>query len=190
MRGHSGEIIEALGALLERPDARAPTRARARALAASCHLLNNFGRSPAIPAMAEEAITIARGLADDFVAGDALCALCWFTFLSGRPARRAGPDRGGRRAGQVSREPHLLTTALGHRAAFKGEGRRPGRGRGRPQEVLALAQAAGDNYVLVLTLLNLGVDQVTAGELPAGVATCRRRSGSPKPMATSTWPPP
>jgi predicted ATPase len=73
MRGHSGEIIEALGDLLGRPDARQPTRYRARALVANCHLLNNFGRSPAIPSMAEEAITIARGLADDYVAGDALC---------------------------------------------------------------------------------------------------------------------
>ena len=143
MRGHSGEVIEALGVLLGRPDARQPTRYRARALVANCHLLNHFGRSPAIPSMAEEAITIARGLADDAVAADALCALCWFTFLPGDlPAALAMVDEAvalARSAGN----PHLLATALGHRAAFKGEtgdldaasltSRRSSRSRGRPE---------------------------------------------------------
>jgi predicted ATPase len=40
MRGHSGEVLQALNVLLERPDARLPTRARARALTVSCHLLD------------------------------------------------------------------------------------------------------------------------------------------------------
>ena len=44
MRGHAGEVLEALNALLERPDARMPTRARALALTASCHLLRSFRR--------------------------------------------------------------------------------------------------------------------------------------------------
>ena len=170
MRGHSGEIIEALSVLLARPDARQPTRYRARALAASCHLLNNFGRNPAIPSMAEEAITIARGLADDFVAGDALCALCWFTFLAGDlPAALAMIDEAVALARSAGK-PHLLTTALGHRAAFKGEAGDLDAASADQQEVLALARAAGDNYVLVITLMNLGVDQVAAGELQAGVA--------------------
>jgi len=38
------------------------------------------------------------------------------------------------------------------------------------QEVLSLARASGDNYTLVVTLVNLGVDQVTAGEFPAALA--------------------
>ncbi len=170
MRGHSGEIIEALGVLLARPDARQPTRYRARALAATCHLLNNFGRSPVIPSMAEEAITIARGLADDFVAGDALCALCWFTFLAGDlPAALAMIDEAVALARSAGK-PHLLTTALGHRAAFKGEAGDLDAATADQQEVLALARAAGDNYVLVVTLVNLGLDQITAGELQAAVA--------------------
>jgi len=171
MRGHSGEIIEALSDLLGRPDARRPTRDRARALVAQGHLLNNFGRSPAIPSMAQEAITIARALADDYVAGDALCVLCWFTFLTGDlPAALAMVDEAvalARSAGS----PHLLTAALGHRAAFKGESGDRDAASADQQEVLALAQAAGDNYVLVITLLNLGVDQVGAGERPAAVAS-------------------
>jgi predicted ATPase/class 3 adenylate cyclase/DNA-binding CsgD family transcriptional regulator len=171
MRGHSGEIIEALGDLLGRPDARRPTRDRARALVTQAHLLNNFGRSPAIPSMAQEAITIARALGDDYVAGDALCVLCWFTFLAGDlPAALAMVDEAvalARSAGS----PHLLTAALGHRAAFKGESGDRDAASADQQEVLALAQAAGDNYVLVITLMNLGVDQVGAGERPAGVVS-------------------
>jgi non-specific serine/threonine protein kinase len=171
MRGHSGEIIEALSVLLARPDARQPTRGRARALAATCHLLNNSGRNPVIPSMAEEAITIARGLADDFVAGDALCALCWFTFLAGDlPAALAMIDEAVALARSAGK-PHLLTTALGHRAAFKGEAGDLDAATADQQEVLALARAAGDNYVLVITLVNLGLDQVGAGELQAAVAS-------------------
>jgi predicted ATPase/class 3 adenylate cyclase/DNA-binding CsgD family transcriptional regulator len=165
MRGHSGEIIEALGALLARPDAREPTRERALALAASCHLLNNFGPDPAIPAMAEEAATIGRGLGDDFVAGDALCALCWFTFL---PAALALVEEAVVLA-RSSGDPHLLTAALGHRAAFKGEAGDVAAAAADQREVLVLARAAGDNYVLALTLTNLGVDQIMAGDLRAGV---------------------
>ena len=171
MRGHSGEIIEALSDLLGRPDARRPTRERALALTAKCHLLNNFGRSPAIPSMAQEAITIARALGDDFVAGEALCALCWFTFLTGDlPAALAMVDEAvavARSAGN----PHLLTAAIGHRAAFRGESGDRDAASADRQEVLALAQTAGDNYVLVITLLNLGVDQVAAGERPAAVVS-------------------
>jgi predicted ATPase/class 3 adenylate cyclase/DNA-binding CsgD family transcriptional regulator len=168
MRGHSGEIIEALSVLLERPDARQPTRNRARALAANCHLLNNFGRNPAIPSMAEEAITIARSLADDYLAGDALCALCWYTFLAGDlPGALDMVDEAvalARSAGN----PHLLTTALGHRAAFKGEAGHLDTASADQQEVLTLARASGDNYTLVIALMNLGIDQVETGELRAG----------------------
>jgi non-specific serine/threonine protein kinase len=127
--------------------------------------------------MAEEAITIARGLADDFVAGDALCALCWFTFLAGDlPAALTLIDEAvalARSAGN----PHLLTTALGHRAAFKGEAGDLDAAATDQQEVRALALAAGDNYYLVLSLLNLGIDQVAAGEIRAGIAYLQEALG-------------
>jgi predicted ATPase/class 3 adenylate cyclase/DNA-binding CsgD family transcriptional regulator len=170
MRGHSGEITEALSLLLARPDARQPTRNRARALAASCHLLNNFGQNPVIPSMAQEAITIGRGLADDYVTGDALCALCWFTFMSGDlPAALAMVDEAIALARSAA-APHLLTTALGHRATFKGQAGDLDAASADQQEVLALGRAAGDNYVVALALLNLGVDQLGAGEIRAGIA--------------------
>ena len=103
LRGHGGEVLEALNVLLERPDAQTPTRARARALTASCHLLNHFGDDSAVPALAGEAIRIARGLADDAVTADALSQLCWFRFEHGDLPGRTGPDRRGRRAGPDNR---------------------------------------------------------------------------------------
>src|SRR5580692_1603331 len=160
-RGHSGEVIEALGALLGRPDARQPTRYLARALVTNCKLLTHFDRSPDIPSMAEEAITIARGLADDALAADALAALNWFSYLQGDlPAALA------RAAGS----PVQLVVALGHRAVFKAETGDLDASLADYQEVLSLARASGDNYTLVVTLVNLGVDQVTAGEFPAALA--------------------
>ena len=53
--------------------------------------------------------------------GDALCELCWFTYLAGDlPAALAMIDEAvalARSAGN----PHLLATALSNRAAFKGD---------------------------------------------------------------------
>ena len=170
MRGHSGEIIEALSSLLDRPDARQPTRDRARALTANCHLLNNFRLSPAIPSMAEEAITIGRGLADDFLVGDALSALCWYTFLTGDPPGAMAMIDEAIALARSAGNPHLITAALGLRAAFKGEAGNLDAASADRQEVLALARAGGDNYVLVITLVNLGADQVAAGEVRAGIA--------------------
>jgi predicted ATPase/class 3 adenylate cyclase/DNA-binding CsgD family transcriptional regulator len=169
-RGHSGEVIEALGALLGRPDARQPTRYLALALVTNCKLLTHFDRNPDIPAMAEEAITIARGLADDALAADALAALNWFSFLQGDlPAALARADEAvalTRAAGN----PLRLVVALGHRAVFKAEIGDLDASLADYQEVLSLARASGDNYTLVVTLVNLGVDQVVAGEFPAALA--------------------
>jgi non-specific serine/threonine protein kinase len=169
-RGHSGEVIEALGALLGRPDARQPTRYLARALITNCKLLTHFDRSPNIPSMAEEAITIARGLADDALAADALAALNWFSFLQGDlPAALARADEAVALA-RAAEDPTQLVVALGHRAVFKAETGDLDASIADYQEVLSLARASGDNYTLVVTLVNLGVDQIVAGEFPAALA--------------------
>ena len=169
-RGHSGEIIEALGALLGRPDARQPTRSLALALVTNCKLLIHFDRRPDIPAMAEEAITIARGLADDALAADALGALNWFSFLQGDlPAALARADEAVALA-TAAGNPKRLVVALGHRAVFRAETGDLDASLADYQEVLSLARAIGDNSTLVVTLINLGVDQVTAGEFPAALA--------------------
>jgi predicted ATPase/class 3 adenylate cyclase/DNA-binding CsgD family transcriptional regulator len=168
-RGHSGEVIEALRALLGRPDARQPTRYLARALITNCKLLTHFDRRPDIALMAEEAIAIARSLADDALAADALTALNWFSFLQGDlPAALARADDAVALA-RASREPIRLV-ALGHRAVFKAENGDLDASLADYQEVLSLARASGDNYTLAVTLVNLGVDQVVAGQFPAALA--------------------
>jgi predicted ATPase/class 3 adenylate cyclase/DNA-binding CsgD family transcriptional regulator len=170
MRGHSVEVIEALGALLERPDARQPTRHLARALTVSCHLLNHFGRDPAIPAMAAQAFTIARGLGDDALACDALAALNWFSFQQGDlPAALARADEAVELA-RAAGDPHLITATLGHRAVFRSEAGDLDASLADQQEILSLSRATGDNYVLALTLANLGIDQLAAGEIQAALA--------------------
>ena len=170
MRGHGVEVLEALNALLDRPDTRVPTRARARALNASCHLRDRFGDDSAIPALAEEAIRIGRGLADDAVTADALSELCWSSYEHGDlPAALAQIDQAvelARRAG----DPRLIADLLGHRAVFTGEDGDLDAALADQEEALALSRAAGDNYRLAITLCNLAIDELTAGELRAARA--------------------
>ena len=170
MRGHGGEVLEALGALIGRPDSRQSARSLARALAANCHLLNYFGGNPDIPSMAAEAITIARSLADDDLAADALGALNWYSFFHGDlPAALARADEAVELARAAGRT-RLIVTTLGARAVFKGESGDLDGSFADQQEVLSLARVNGDNFVLALTLANLGVDRVAAGEFPAALA--------------------
>ncbi len=170
MRGHSSEVIEAVGALIGRPDSRQSARYLARALAANCHLLNYFGGNPDIPSMAAEAITIARSLADDDLAADALRALTGYSFFHGaRAAALARADEADALARAAGRT-RLVVTTLGARAVFKGESGDLDASFADQQEVLSLARANGDNFVLALTLANLGVDRVAAGEFPAALA--------------------
>lgn len=169
-RGHSDEIIEALRALLSRPDARQPTPYLVRAMVTNCKLLTHFDRGPDIAPMAEEAVAIARGLADDGLAADALGALNWFSYLQGDlPAALAGADDAvalARASGSTLR----LVVALGHRAVFKAETGDLDASLADYQEVLPLARASGDSYTVAVTLVNLGVDQIVAGQFPAALA--------------------
>ncbi len=170
MRGHGVEVLEALNALLERPDTRMPTRARARALNASCHLRDRFGDDSAVPALAGEAIRIARGLADDAVTADALSELCWFRFEHGDlDAALAQIDEAVELARRVG-DPRLVADLLGHRAVFAAEDGDLDAALADQEEALALSRATGDNYRLAITLANLGVDELTAGELRAARA--------------------
>ena len=170
MRGHGGEVLEALNALLERPDAQTPTRARARALTVSCHLLDYFGGDPAPPSMAGEALTIARALADDALAADALAQLCWLSFEHGDlPAALADIDEAVGLA-RAAGDPRLIAYILSRRAVFKSEAGGLAAAFADNQEAITLSRAAGDNYRLVITLANLAIDEHAAGELHAARA--------------------
>jgi non-specific serine/threonine protein kinase len=176
LHGHGGEVLEALDVLLERPDARMPTRSRARALVASCHLLIRFGDDSALPSMAEEAIEIARGLADDAVVADALAQLCWFRLEHGElPAALAQIGEAVALA-RVTGDPRLIAYVLGHRAVFESEAGDLDAAFADQQEALTLARTTGDNYGLAIALGNLGVDELVAGELRAARAHLQEAS--------------
>jgi predicted ATPase/class 3 adenylate cyclase/DNA-binding CsgD family transcriptional regulator len=170
MRGHGVEVLEALNALLERPDARTPTRARARALTASCHLRDRFADDSAVPSLAGEAIRIARGLADDAITADALSELCWFRYEHGDlPAALAQIDEAVGLA-RTAGDPRLIAELLSHRAVFEGEDGDMDAAFADQEEALTLSRATGDNYRLAITLANFGVDELAAGELGAARA--------------------
>jgi predicted ATPase/class 3 adenylate cyclase/DNA-binding CsgD family transcriptional regulator len=176
MRGHGGEVLKALNVLLERPDARMPTRARARALTVGCHLLDYFGDDPAPPSMVSEALKIARDLADDAVAADALAQLCWLSFEHGDlPAALAQIDEAVRLA-RAAGDPRLIAYILGRRAVFESEAGDLNAAFADNQEAIALSRAAGDNYRLAITLANLGFDEHAARELAAARAHLQEAS--------------
>ena len=170
MRGHGAEILEVLNALLERPDAQRSTLTRARALTAACHLRNQFGDDSAVPAMAGEAMAIARDHADDAIAADAVAQLCWFRFEHGDlPGALARIDEAARLA-RTTGDPRLITYVLLHRAVFAGEGNDVHAAFADLQEACTFARAAGDNYQLAIALGNLGRYEHIAGQLQAARA--------------------
>jgi predicted ATPase/class 3 adenylate cyclase/DNA-binding CsgD family transcriptional regulator len=176
MRGRAGEVIEALNVLLERPDARMPTRARARALTVTCHLLNHFGDDSSIPSLAGEALRIARDLPENALAADALSQLCWFRFERGDlPAALAQIDEAVELA-RTTGDPRLIADLLGRRAVFKGEAGDLEAALADNQESLTLSRAAEDNYRLAITLANLGVYELAAGEVRAARAHLQEAS--------------
>jgi predicted ATPase/class 3 adenylate cyclase/DNA-binding CsgD family transcriptional regulator len=176
MRGHGGEVLQALGVLLERPDARRPTRARARALTASCHLLDRFGDDSAVPSIASEAVRIARSLADDGGAADALSQLCWFRFQHGDlPAALAEIDEAVELA-RTSGDPRLIAYVLGRRAIFESQVGNLDAAFADQEEVLTISRAAGDSYRLATALANIGIDELVAGKHEAARAHLQEAS--------------
>ncbi|MGD0608675.1 MAG: LuxR C-terminal-related transcriptional regulator [Streptosporangiaceae bacterium] len=176
MRGRAGEVLQALNILLERPDARMPTRARAQALTVTGHLLNHFGNDSTIPSLAGEALRIARSLADDAVAADALSQLCWFRYEQGDlPAARAQIDEAVGLA-RATGDSRLIADLLGRRAALHGEAGDLDAALADNQETLTLSRAAGDSYRIALTLGNLGLYELAAGEVRAARAHLQEAS--------------
>jgi len=174
MRGRGGEILEALSVLLGRPGA--PVLIRARALTASCHLRNPLGEDSAIPSLADEAIRIARDLADNAIASDALLQLCWFRYEHGDlPAARAQIDEAVRLA-RATTDPRLTTYVLLGRGTLAGEGNDLDAAFADLQEAITLSRATGDNFQLAIALSNSGVYEQAAGELQAARAHLQEAS--------------
>jgi predicted ATPase/class 3 adenylate cyclase/DNA-binding CsgD family transcriptional regulator/tetratricopeptide (TPR) repeat protein len=163
LRGHAGEVIEALDTLLGRPGT--DPRIRARALTASCHVRNHFDDSPAVLLMADEAIKIARGLADNATAADALSQVCVFEFEHGDlPAARAGIEEAVELA-RAAGDPRLIAEVVGRRAVLEGEAGDLAAAFADVAEVLALSRATGDNFRLASNLGSLGIREIATGEM-------------------------
>ena len=176
MRGHGSEVLESLNLLLERPDARLPTRSRARALLVSCHLCDQFGDDSAAPSIADAALRIARDLGDDALTADSLSQLCWFRYEHGSlPAARAHIDEAVDLA-RTTQDPRLIADILGRRAVFDAEAGDLAAASADQQETLTLSRTAEDTYRLAITLANLGVDELGAGELRAARAHLQEAS--------------
>jgi predicted ATPase/class 3 adenylate cyclase/DNA-binding CsgD family transcriptional regulator len=176
MRGHGGEILKALKILLERPDAQLPTRVRARALTVGSHLLDYFGNDSAPPSMVSEALEIARGLADDAIAADALSQLCWLSFEHGDLATALALIDEAVRLSRSAGDPRLIAYIIGRRAVFESEAGDFDAAFADNQEAITLSRASGDNYRLAITLANLGFDEHAAGELGAARAHLQEAS--------------
>jgi DNA-binding CsgD family transcriptional regulator len=176
MRGHGGEVLQALSVLLERPDAGRPTLARARALVVCCHLLDHFGSDRAASSMVGEALRIARGLGDDATAADALAQLCWLSFTGGDLG--GALDRIDEAVGlaRATGDPRLTSYVLGRRAVFKSEAGDLEAARADQEEAITLSRAAGNSYRLVISLANLGVDKLLARDGPAARALLEEAS--------------
>jgi tetratricopeptide (TPR) repeat protein len=141
-----------------------------------CHLLERFGDDSSVPSIADEAISIARGLGDDAIVSDALSQLSWFRFQHGDlPAALAQIDEAVGLA-RTTGDPRLIAWILGRRAVFEAEGGDLDAAFADQEETLALSRATGDNYRLATTLANLGIDELAAGELRAARAHLQEAS--------------
>jgi predicted ATPase/DNA-binding CsgD family transcriptional regulator len=84
-RGHAAEAATALRSLLEAPAAKAPTIARARALAATVSLSQQTGGYAIVESYSEEALAIARTAGDDHLVAELHNEQAWNLLRQGRP---------------------------------------------------------------------------------------------------------
>jgi predicted ATPase/class 3 adenylate cyclase/DNA-binding CsgD family transcriptional regulator/Flp pilus assembly protein TadD len=168
MRGHAGEVLDVLDTLLARLDAVSRPLIRARVLNAISWLIDRFSNGPTdaarVRSMADEALAIARSATDDAVAAGALAQLSWLDFAEGDVlgalnrideaislARQAGDAR--------------LGGYLNERATFRAEGEDWPAVFADYNEALCLFRASGDEYRLAITLTNIGIAELSVGEL-------------------------
>jgi predicted ATPase/class 3 adenylate cyclase len=164
-RGHGREVLDALGALLARPDAHGPTLTRARALNARCNLLDRFGDDSPLASSAEEAISIARGHNDDALTADGLCQLSWINYeRDDLPTALAQSDEAIGLARTVG-DRHLMADILTCRAVLETARYDWSAAFAALEEVLLLCRATDDNFGLASTLLNIGAVKLALGEL-------------------------
>ncbi len=167
-RRPSREGIIAVCAALDRPDARAPTLARSRALVAAALLLWRIGRvyDEAL-AHAEEARAIAEGLGDERLAAEALYALALVTNSASRDhdgkAREVLSEA--MRAAHALRDPML--TGLLLVVAASSDDPTKAEGVAMLEECLVIFRESGNRVLRVEILGNLGYRHMELGQFDA-----------------------
>ena len=166
-RGHAAEGADALKSLLDVPAAQGTTTPRARALAAAVNLLEKTGGYATAEDYCQEALAIARAVADDYLVADLLYERAFILLRQGQqdaalPLIESGLSLAGRLG-----EPVLAGFLLSARAygAYV-EGDHTGAARDAA-ESLRLFRQAGDRLQVGVMLGNLGSIEISAGDLDA-----------------------
>jgi predicted ATPase len=159
------EGAAALSAALDRPDAQEPTLTRGRALTAAAILLTMItGEYDAAAAHAQEALPIARALADGHLRAEALHVLALINESRGN--KQAHFDLTGEALALATAltDPHLIALLLMTRGSSPYLSRAE---RARTvAESLKLAHQAGNKALYLGALNNLGYLEIEEGKLP------------------------
>jgi predicted ATPase/class 3 adenylate cyclase len=169
-RGHRTEAVEALDALLARPEAGTPTVVRAAALNAASALLERLGNLSASATRAEEALAVARQLGDRIQEVEALKQLAWISMYRGDTAAALSQADVVLELARGLTEPHLLARCLNVHAVARGELGDLDGARQDYEEALAISRAAGDHRRAAVTLTNLGYGELVSGDEAAARA--------------------
>jgi predicted ATPase/DNA-binding SARP family transcriptional activator len=169
-----GEGAAALSAALDRPDAQQPTLLRGRALAAAGMLLTMITREyDAGAAYAQEALAIARALADDHLRAEALHVLALVNGSRGNAQAHLELTGEGLTLAMAIADPHLTALLLMTRGSSPHLSHAE---RARTAEKsLEMSRQAGNAVLHLRTLNNLGYLEMEAGEI--GAARARLAEG-------------
>jgi predicted ATPase/DNA-binding SARP family transcriptional activator len=161
-----GEGAAALSAALDRPDAQQPTLQRGRALVAAGILLTMVtGEYDAAAARAQEALAIARALADEHLRAEALHVLAIVNGFRGDAQAHLELTGEGLALAMATADPHLTAVLLIERGSSPQLSHAE---RARTNETsLELSRRAGNKVLHLRTLNNLGYLEMEAGEISA-----------------------
>jgi predicted ATPase/DNA-binding CsgD family transcriptional regulator len=167
IRGHAAEGAGALRALLDSPASAGATPSRVRALGAASYLLEKTGDFAIAADYCEEALTVARSAADDYLVADLLRLRAWILVRQGQPGAALTLIETGLGLARRLEKPHLTSRLMAARAhATYLEGNHAGAARDATA-ALRLARQADDPQQVGLVLGNLGNYELSAGDLDA-----------------------
>ena len=169
-RGGAGEGVEALRALLETPAAKGGEHLRARALAAQAYLLEQMGEYTEAERCANEGLSIARLIHDDYLVADLTDIKAFVLLRRGQPQSALPLIESGLEIARRLGEAHLTARLLSARSfAVDLDGNHFAAARDAAESVLIYRQV-GDQRQVGTMLGNLGYCELSTGELDAARA--------------------